>query len=108
MMFCHADLASVGILKSSLDKFAMRPFWHINMPSNSSWSWRKILQSREWCRVQMVSCIGNGQATSTTKNRGYLHLNLTTDNSVAKFSNGFATDYTYIIFLILATDFSNG
>jgi len=44
----------------------------------------------------------------TTKNRGYLHLNLATDNSVAKFSNGFATDYTYIIFLILATDFSNG
>jgi len=46
--------------------------------------------------------------TFTTKNRRYLHLNLATDNSVAKFSNGFATDYTYIIFLILATDFSNG
>jgi len=30
------------------------------------------------------------------------------DNSVAKFSNRFATDYIYIIFLILATDFSNG
>jgi hypothetical protein len=30
------------------------------------------------------------------------------DNSVAKFSNRFATDYTYIIFLILATGFSNG
>jgi hypothetical protein len=40
----------------------------------------------------------------TTKKRGYLHLNLATDNSVAKFSNGFATDYIYIIFLILATD----
>jgi hypothetical protein len=44
----------------------------------------------------------------TTKNRGNQHLNLATDNSIAKFSNRFATDYTYIIFLILATDFSNG
>ena len=31
----------------------------------------------------------------TTKNRGYQHLNLATNNSIAKFSNGFATDYTY-------------
>jgi hypothetical protein len=45
---------------------------------------------------------------STTKNRGNQYLNLATDNSVAKFSNRFATNYTYIIFLILATDFSNG
>jgi hypothetical protein len=29
------------------------------------------------------------------------------DNSVAKFSNKFATDYTHIIFLILETGFSN-
>jgi len=35
-------------------------------------------------------------------------MNLATDNSVAKFSNGFATDYTYIIFLISAMEFSNG
>ena len=44
----------------------------------------------------------------TTRKRGYQHLNLATDNSVAKFSNRFATDYTYIIFLISVTDFSNG
>jgi hypothetical protein len=35
-------------------------------------------------------------------------LNSATDNSVAKFSNGFATDCIFIIFLILATGFSNG
>ena len=44
----------------------------------------------------------------TTKKEDYQHLILATDNSVAKFSNGFATDYIFIIFLILATDFSNG
>jgi hypothetical protein len=38
---------------------------------------------------------------------GY-QLILATDNSVAKFSNGFATDCIFINFLILATDFSNG
>ena len=51
---------------------------------------------------------GKRSAPFTTKNRGYQHLNLATDNSVAKFSNRLATDYTYIIFLILATGFSNG
>jgi hypothetical protein len=35
-------------------------------------------------------------------------MNLATDNFVAKFSNRFTTNYIYIIFLILATDFSNG
>ncbi|KAJ6897722.1 hypothetical protein NC652_024515 [Populus alba x Populus x berolinensis] len=39
-------------------------FWHIHTPSNPSWSWRKILQSRDWCRGWFISGIGNGSLTS--------------------------------------------
>jgi hypothetical protein len=39
----------------------------------------------------------------TTKNWDYYHQVLATNNSVAKFSNRFATNYIYIIFLILTT-----
>ncbi|KAJ6917686.1 hypothetical protein NC652_019881 [Populus alba x Populus x berolinensis] len=41
-----------------------RSFWHIPMPSNPSWSWRKIIQSREWCRGWFTTAIGNGSSTS--------------------------------------------
>jgi len=41
-----------------------RPFWQINIPSNPTWSWRKILQSREWCRGWFITHIGNGSTTS--------------------------------------------
>ncbi|KAJ6984025.1 hypothetical protein NC653_022290 [Populus alba x Populus x berolinensis] len=41
-----------------------RSFWEINLPSNPSWSWRKILQSREWCRGWFQTCIGKGTTTS--------------------------------------------
>jgi len=41
-----------------------RSFWHITMPSNPSWSWRKILQSREWCRGWFIMAIGSGSSTS--------------------------------------------
>jgi len=41
-----------------------RPFWQINIPSNPTWSWRKILQSREWCRGWFITHIGNGFSTS--------------------------------------------
>lgn len=41
-----------------------RSFWEINIPSNPSWSWRKILQSREWCRGWFQTCIGKGTTTS--------------------------------------------
>jgi hypothetical protein len=44
----------------------------------------------------------------TTKKGEYYHLILVTDNSIAKFSNGFTTDCIFIIFLILTTGFSNG
>ncbi|KAJ6901054.1 hypothetical protein NC652_026984 [Populus alba x Populus x berolinensis] len=40
-----------------------RSFWHINT-SNPSWSWRKILQSRDWCRGWFTTRIGNGSLTS--------------------------------------------
>jgi len=40
-----------------------RSFWHINT-SNPSWSWRKILQSRDWCRGWFLTGIGNGSLTS--------------------------------------------
>lgn len=41
-----------------------RSFWHINIPSNATWSWRKILQSRESCRSFLITQIGNGSSTS--------------------------------------------
>ncbi|XP_061959709.1 uncharacterized protein LOC133680749 [Populus nigra] len=34
------------------------------MPSNPSWSWRKILQSRDWCKGWFINRIGNGNSTS--------------------------------------------
>lgn len=41
-----------------------KSFWLINIPSTAFWSWRKILQSREWCRSLFINCIGNGSSTS--------------------------------------------
>lgn len=41
-----------------------RSFWYINLPTASFWSWRKILQSRNWCKGLFTSCIGNGRDTS--------------------------------------------
>ncbi|KAJ6983819.1 hypothetical protein NC653_026591 [Populus alba x Populus x berolinensis] len=40
-----------------------RSFWQVKMPSNPTWSWRKILQSREWCRGWFIPIIGNGSST---------------------------------------------
>nr|TKR98083.1 hypothetical protein D5086_0000206310 [Populus alba] len=40
-----------------------RCFWYTNVPSSSSWSWRKILQSRRWCKGMFTPCIGNGRDT---------------------------------------------
>lgn len=41
-----------------------KSFWQVTMPSNPSWSWRKILQSRDWCRGWFINKIGNGNSTS--------------------------------------------
>nr|TKS17238.1 hypothetical protein D5086_0000020690 [Populus alba] len=41
-----------------------KSFWQVTMPSNPSWSWRKILQSRDWCRGWFINRIGNGNSTS--------------------------------------------
>ena len=38
-------------------------FWYTNVPSSSSWSWRKILQSRRWCKGMFTPCIGNDRDT---------------------------------------------
>lgn len=40
-----------------------RSFWQVPIPSNPSWSWRKILQSWEWCRGWFIFNIGNGSST---------------------------------------------
>jgi mannosylglycoprotein endo-beta-mannosidase len=40
-----------------------KSFWQVPMPSNPSWSWRKILQSRDWCRGWFTVKIGNGSST---------------------------------------------
>ena len=41
-----------------------RPFWNLPMPPNPSWSWRKILQAREWSLGWFRNRIGNGLDTS--------------------------------------------
>ena len=41
-----------------------RSLWHIDIPSNPTWAWRKILQSREWCRGDFTVQIGDGNHTS--------------------------------------------
>ncbi|KAJ6983827.1 hypothetical protein NC653_026594 [Populus alba x Populus x berolinensis] len=41
-----------------------RSFWYIKLPTISSWSWKKILQSRSWCKGLFTSSIGNGMDTS--------------------------------------------
>jgi hypothetical protein len=41
-----------------------KSFWQVPLPSNPSWSWRKILQSQEWCRGWFINRIGNGHSTS--------------------------------------------
>uniref|UniRef100_A0A6N2KQ62 Reverse transcriptase zinc-binding domain-containing protein n=1 Tax=Salix viminalis TaxID=40686 RepID=A0A6N2KQ62_SALVM len=38
-------------------------FWQIKTPSKPSWSWRKILQSRDWSRGLFRKIIGNGSST---------------------------------------------
>lgn len=38
-------------------------FWQIKTPSKPSWSWRKILQSRDWSRGLFRKTIGNGSST---------------------------------------------
>uniref|UniRef100_A0A251VNU9 Putative RNA-directed DNA polymerase, eukaryota, Reverse transcriptase zinc-binding domain protein n=1 Tax=Helianthus annuus TaxID=4232 RepID=A0A251VNU9_HELAN len=39
-------------------------FWMCKIPSNSSWSWRKLLQLRQSLRPYMWTKIGNGEDTS--------------------------------------------
>ena len=41
-----------------------RSIWEIKAPGCISWTWRKILQSRTWCKGLFVSQIGNGADTS--------------------------------------------
>jgi hypothetical protein len=40
-----------------------KSFWQVPMPSNPSWTWRKLLQSRDWCRGWFTVNIGNGSST---------------------------------------------
>lgn len=40
-----------------------RSLWEIKIPSRPSWSWRKILQSRDWCRGDFQAQLGNGNRT---------------------------------------------
>ncbi|KAJ6978394.1 hypothetical protein NC653_026709 [Populus alba x Populus x berolinensis] len=58
------DKESVWTLWVNTILLRNRSLWHINIPSNPSWSWRKILQAREQCRGRFLSCIGNGLSTS--------------------------------------------
>lgn len=41
-----------------------KSIWQVQIPSTASWSWRKILQSREWCQGKMQSSVGNGKSIS--------------------------------------------
>ena len=40
-----------------------RSIWKIQLPSRPSWTWRKILQARDWCRGRIVMSIGDGEET---------------------------------------------
>lgn len=40
------------------------PFWKISVPSSPSWTWRKILLAREYCRGDFRVHVGNGNHTS--------------------------------------------
>lgn len=39
-------------------------FLEVRIPSRASWSWRKILDSRKWCKGLFTHKIGNGERTS--------------------------------------------
>ncbi|KAJ7009375.1 hypothetical protein NC653_000139 [Populus alba x Populus x berolinensis] len=41
-----------------------RCFWFCNIPSSSTWSWRKLLLSRTWSKGYFAPFIGNGRQTS--------------------------------------------
>uniref|UniRef100_A0A6N2MII3 Reverse transcriptase zinc-binding domain-containing protein n=1 Tax=Salix viminalis TaxID=40686 RepID=A0A6N2MII3_SALVM len=41
-----------------------RNFWEVKVPAKASWSWRKIMDSRNWCKGFFRSIIGDGQDTS--------------------------------------------
>lgn len=41
-----------------------KSLWQLRIPSNPSWTWRKILQLREHCRNLFMVKIGNGERTS--------------------------------------------
>jgi hypothetical protein len=55
----HSERSSVllGWVHNIL--FRGRSFLHVRLPSVSSWSWKKILLSKDWCRGKFVSCIGD-------------------------------------------------
>lgn len=39
-------------------------FWEVKAPAKSSWAWRKIMNSRQWCKGLFRSKIGDGKGTS--------------------------------------------
>ena len=41
-----------------------KSFWQTPIPSTPSWTWRKILQSRDWCRGWFLTSVGDGSSTS--------------------------------------------
>lgn len=41
-----------------------KPFWLVQSSNYSSWCWRKMLQSRSWCRGFIRSTIGDGKNTN--------------------------------------------
>jgi hypothetical protein len=41
-----------------------KSFWQTPIPSTPSWTWRKILQSRDWCRGWFLTGVGDGSSTS--------------------------------------------
>ena len=40
-----------------------RSFWSIQMPSTPTWTWRKLLQGRNWCKDWIKMQVGDGRST---------------------------------------------
>ena len=40
-----------------------KPIWDVNIPSNASWTWRKLLNLRDIIRPHLQHTIGNGRDT---------------------------------------------